>query len=173
MRGARELVAAMALVSEPQARLVIAGEIRPPELEAEFRSAPGWERVDFLGWLPRRDVAALLREARVGVLTFLPVAGHEDALPNKLFEYMAAGIPVVASYFPLWQRIIEEAGCGIAVDPRDSTAIAAAIDRLLAHGREATDMGERGRLAFQSTYSWDGEAAKLLALYERLAGTPG
>jgi glycosyltransferase involved in cell wall biosynthesis len=169
IRGARELIAAMARVSHAEARLVIAGEIQPPELEAELRRATGWNRVDFLGWLPRSEVARALREARVAVLPFLPVAGHEDALPNKLFEYMAAGLPVVASNFPRWREIVEGTGCGLTVDPRDSDAVAAAIDELLAAEAEAGEMGASGRAAFRSTYSWDGEAAKLLQLYELLA----
>jgi glycosyltransferase involved in cell wall biosynthesis len=169
IRGARELVAAMARVSHPEVRLVVAGRIHSAELEAELRNAPGWEQVDFLGWLPRSGVAAVVREARVGVLPFLPVAGHGDALPNKLFEYMAAGLPVVASHFPLWREIVDGPRCGILVDPSDVGEIAGAIDRLLTDEREAAAMGARGRAAFESEYSWDGEAAKLLELYERLA----
>jgi glycosyltransferase involved in cell wall biosynthesis len=169
IRGARELVTAMARLGDPRARLVVAGQIEPFELETELRSSPGWDRVDFLGWLPRSGVAHVLREARVAALPFQPVGGQQDSLPNKLFEYMAAGLPIVASDFPLWREIVEAAGCGLLVDPRDSDAIAAAIERLLANEREAAGLGARGREAFESQYSWDGEAAKLLALYERLA----
>jgi glycosyltransferase involved in cell wall biosynthesis len=169
IRGAKELVAAMARVGLPDARLVVAGRVAPAELDAELRSEPGWERVDFRGWLPRSGVDGVLREARVAVLPFLPVAGHEDALPNKLFEYMAAGLPVVASAFPAWREIVEDAGCGILVDPRDPGAIATAIERLLADDEEAAAMGARGRAAFERSYTWETEAPKLLALYDRLA----
>ena len=169
IRGARELVAAMERVSAPDARLVIAGQIDPPELEAELRAAPGWSRVDFRGWLPRDEVASVLRAARVAALPFLPVAGHEDALPNKLFEYMAAGLPVVASDFTRWREIVAGADCGLLVDPRDPGAIADAVDRLLADEASAARLGASGRAAFERDYTWDAEGERLVGLYERLA----
>jgi glycosyltransferase involved in cell wall biosynthesis len=90
------------------------------------------------------------------------------AWPVKLFEYMAAGLPVVASNFPLWKEIVEGNRCGITVDPLDPKAIAQAIEYLLAHPEEARQMGENGRRAVEEKYNWEKEAEKLLALYKEL-----
>jgi glycosyltransferase involved in cell wall biosynthesis len=84
---------------------------------------------------------------------------------------MAAGLPVVASDFPVWRGIVTQAGCGILVDPLDVAAIAAAIEELLRDPQRAEEMGRRGRAAVEARYSWSSEAAKLDALYQRFRTT--
>jgi glycosyltransferase involved in cell wall biosynthesis len=81
---------------------------------------------------------------------------------------MAAGLPVIASDFPLWREIVEEAGCGLLVDPKDPQAIADAMQWILDHPEEAAEMGRRGRAAVEARYNWEAESAKLVSLYRRL-----
>ncbi len=107
----------------------------------------------------------MLGEARAGLVLFHDVPNHTSAYPNKLFEYMSAGLPVIASHFPLWRSIVERDRCGMLVDPRDATAIAKAIDWVLTHPEEAEAMGRRGRDAVAATYNWAAEERKLLAIY--------
>ncbi|MGQ9498496.1 MAG: glycosyltransferase, partial [Desulfotomaculales bacterium] len=165
----REMVTAMTLLPEALGvRLVLAGKFVPPFLEDEVRQLPGWERVDFRGWQDRAAVARLLGEARAGLVVLYPEPNYVEAQPNKLFEYMSAGLPVIASDFPLWRDIVEEAGCGLLVDPLDPAAIAQAIQWILEHPKEAEAMGRRGQKAVFDRYNWDTEAAKLLAFYRRL-----
>ena len=78
---------------------------------------------------------------------------------------MSAGVPVIASDFPLWRGIVEDAECGICVDPENPNAIAKAINYLLTHPEEADEMGRNGRRAVERKYRWDAEGAKLVALY--------
>jgi len=85
-----------------------------------------------------------------------------------LFEYMAAGIPVIASDFPLWRQIIGEAGCGLLVDPQDPQAIALAMEYLLSHDSEAEAMGRCGRQAACELYNWKSEERILLNFYSEL-----
>jgi len=91
----------------------------------------------------------------------------------KMFEYMAAGLPVIASDFPLWRRIVDGAGCGLLVDPLDSAAIARAMQWILDHPEEAEAMGRRGGAAVESNYDWAGEAKKLIGLYCQILGRSG
>ena len=62
-----------------------------------------------------------------------PVINYLDALPVKMFEYMASSIPVVASDFPLWREIVENNECGLCVDPLNPKAIGEAIQYLIDH----------------------------------------
>lgn len=171
VRGLLEMTRAMEKL--PDVRLLLAGMFSPPSLQREVERLPGWQRVQFLGWQSRDQIASLLGQARVGLVTLRPLANYLDAYPVKMFEYMAAGIPVVASDFPLWREIVEEAGCGLLVDPLNPDAIAEAIQWLMAHPEEAEAMGESGRKAALEKYHWDAEAKKLLALYARLLPLKG
>jgi glycosyltransferase involved in cell wall biosynthesis len=169
LRGIREMVAAMAILpASLGAKMVLVGEFDPPGLEAEMRQCPGWSRADFLGRQGREEVVGILQAARAGLLLFQPAPNHAYSQPTKLFEYMAAAIPVIASDFPRWREIIGESRCGLLVDAADPSRIAAAIEWVLTHPAEAAAMGQRGREAVLSRYNWRSEGDKLLALYARL-----
>jgi len=169
IRGAIEMVRALEnLNSAWDVRLDLIGKFEPPELEQELQALPGYQRVRFLGWMPPERVYTHLAKADVGLVCLHPEPRFMVAWPVKLFEYMAAGLPVVASNFPLWKEIVEGNRCGITVDPLDPKAIAQAIEYLLTHPEEARRMGENGRRAVEEKYNWEKEAEKLLALYKEL-----
>jgi glycosyltransferase involved in cell wall biosynthesis len=167
IRGVPELVEAMARVASPT-RLVLGGTFQEPGLEDRLRGLPGWSRVKPLGQIGRAQVRDVLSRSMAGIVTFLPLPNHIDAQPNKMFEYMSAGIPVIASHFPLWRDIVEGNECGLCVDPEKPADIAKAIDRLVADPALAQRLGDNGRRAVVKTYNWEAEQQKLIALYERL-----
>ncbi len=168
IRGVRQIMEAMALLKDPCARLALAGKFLPPQIEEEVRRMPGWGRVEFFGWLSRKDVTSLLAQVRVGLVLFHPLPDHIEAQPNKLYEYMAAGVPIIASDFPLWRKMYEPIGCCLFVDPLDPSAIAEAIQWVLNHPREAEMMGQRGEEAVRTRFNWEAEANKLLLFYEEV-----
>ena len=129
---------------------------------------PSWEKIDALGYLDRKAVRDVLARSMAGLVTLHPIVNYIDALPVKMFEYMVAGIPVIASNFPLWREIIEGNKCGLCVDPLNPSEIAKAIDYILTHPEEAQRMGENGLKAVKEQYNWSVEEKKLLALYEQL-----
>jgi glycosyltransferase involved in cell wall biosynthesis len=170
VRGVHEMTRAMALLPESlRARLVCAGSFSPDELEGEMHQVPGWDRVEFVGWKNREEIARLLSQSRAGIVVLHPTPAYLEAWAIKMFEYMAAGIPVVASDFPLWRSIVEDAGCGLLVDPQQPQAIADAIRWILEHPREAEAMGIRGREAVMRRYNWSLEAQRLLDFYSKMA----
>jgi glycosyltransferase involved in cell wall biosynthesis len=102
----------------------------------------------------------------MGIVTFLPIPNHVEAQPNKLFEYMSAGLPVIASDFPRWRDFVGDRGR--LVDPQDPQQIAAAMRFYLDHPEEARAAGARGRRAVEQQYNWDVEAEQLLRVYQRV-----
>jgi hypothetical protein len=165
-RGFREAVTAISLLPQDlPARLAFAGPVTP-ELREEVGRLAGSDRTHLLGLLGRAEVAALLGRARVGLVPLHRMPNFVNALPVKLFEYMSAGVPVVASNFPLWRQIVEDSGCGLLVEPQDSNGIARAIEYLLTHSEQARLMGARGRKAIEHHYNWKTEEQQLLALYD-------
>jgi glycosyltransferase involved in cell wall biosynthesis len=147
---------------------VVAGWFDNGEVEREVRGSAGWQRVDYVGELTHDDAVAVMRDSRCGVVVDHPISNYLDSYSTKMFEYMACGIPVVASNFPLWTRLVGDADCGITVDPLDPTAPAAAVRRLLDDPGEAARLGENGRRAILDRFNWEHEFAKLAALYPRI-----
>ena len=148
----------------------LGGEFSEPDVEVHVRSQTGWQWVDELGWLDRVGVKTVLDRSVAGLVTLHPVINYIDALPVKMFEYMAAGVPVIASHFPLWREIIEGNDCGLCIDPLDPAAIAKAIDYLVTHPQEAERMGRNGQRAVAEKYNWTLEEAKLLEFYQGMEG---
>lgn len=167
IRGILEVVQAMGLTGSG-ARLQLVGVFSEPAVETQAHTSAGWQQIHALGFLGRKEVARVLARSVAGLVTFLPAPNHIDAQPNKMFEYMSAGVPVIASHFPLWREIIEGNDCGLCVDPLDPAAIAKAIDYLVTHPQEAERMGRNGQRAVAEKYNWKIEEAKLLQLYAGL-----
>lgn len=168
MRGIEQMISGLHKVAYREPSLELMGSFNPEALQAKMEELPGWKQVNFHGWMGRKHAASILGSCRAGLVLYLPGPNHLEAQPNKLFEYMAAELPVIASDFPLWRRIVEGAGCGLLVDPLDPNAIAQAMSWILDHPEEAAAMGERGRKAVIESYNWEREAEKLVALYRFL-----
>jgi glycosyltransferase involved in cell wall biosynthesis len=169
-RGITELVQAMARV-QGGVRLNLCGSFTEPAVEQACKAMPGWQAVNERGFVDRAGVRQVLARSVAGLVTLHPVINYLDALPVKMFEYMAAGIPVIASDFPMWREIVLGNQCGLCVDPLDPAAIAKAIDYLVQHPDEARQMGEKGRRAVLERYNWSVEEAKLLAHYKTMLKT--
>ena len=108
---------------------------------------------------------AYYQHAQVGLLPFLDCAHIRITLANKLFDYMAAGLPVVAVDVPPMRRILDESGAGLLFPPGDVPALAQRIVALLCDSQLRRSCGTRGRAAVQRKYRWSvDERAFLTAL---------
>ncbi len=179
IRGLVEVVEAFALVTKkhPQWQLDLVGSSRPPSFEQELRDLAkrlGVEaNVQFVAWVPYEEKERLSCQASLGIITFLPYANNLSCLPNKLFDCMVAGLPVIASNFPLYEEVVRPSHCGLLVDPTQPPEIARAMEYLIEHPQEAQQMGENGRRAVRDRYNWETESRKLLDIYEAVLQTEG
>jgi glycosyltransferase involved in cell wall biosynthesis len=167
--GPDQMIRAMGeLPDDAGIRLVLGG--RPPSEadDARFRSTPGHEHVDFVGWVDRKRLRAIFADARAGLVVYQPTPNIMAAEPNKFFEMLSAGLPLIVSDLPHWRRFILEHDCGLVVAPDDPRAIAHAIRTLVDDPARAEAMGRRGRALVEREYNWEAESAKLLDLYEWL-----
>lgn len=167
-RGIEDLMAAMETL--PDAHLVLLGAadqegyVRPlargHHLEARVHVTPR---------VPTEHVVAYAASATVGMAAIPPVSlSYRYSLPNKLFQCMQAGLPVVASDFPQVRQVVEESGAGLTVDPLDPQAIAAAIRTYLDDPPRRQADGARGRLAVRERFNWTAVAPRLVEVYRRL-----
>ncbi len=164
-RGIFEMVNA---ISRTDADLMLAGKFSSNSLREETAKMSGWSQVKELGQLSRQEVAQLLSASVAGLVIFRHGPNYTHSLPNKIFEYMSASLPVIVSNFPLWKDIVEKNKCGICVNPLDVDEIADAMKWLMDHPEEASVMGECGRKAVVEQFNWERESKKILAVYHQL-----
>lgn len=126
------------------------------------------DRVMLVDAVPSRDVVAAARGADVGVWT-LPDLGKNFrlALPNKIFEYLASGLPIAVAHWPEAARIVNDYGCGLTFDPYDPASIAAALTRLAVDPAERQARAARVPVALEGLQA-DREWEKFADLYESL-----
>jgi len=167
VRGMVELVEA---VGNIDVKLVLAGRYQPIGLKKELMELESWDesKINDKGFVSREEVNSILESSKVGVVTLHPIINYLDSLPIKMFEYMAAGIPFVASNFPYWEEIVKENKCGICVNPLSPDDIANGIIKILENPIEAKQMGQNGRKAIEEKYNWGIEEQKLVSLYKEL-----
>ena len=167
IRGILQMVRAMEKVHS-KVRLNLCGQFVAPDVERACKGMPGWTHVNEHGFVDRSRVRDVLARSTAGLVVLHPNPNYINAQPVKMFEYMIAGIPVIASDFPLWREIVVGNRCGLCVDPMDVDAIAGAIDYLIEHPDEARRMGENGRRAVLEKYNWQTEEKKLLEFYQAI-----
>ena len=125
--------------------------------------------------VPSEDVPSWIADADVGVIPFQAVDRNNTlATPNKLFEYLEAGVPMVVSDFPEMGRIVRETGAGLAVDTADPAVLSAGIRALLEEpAAERAARRAAARHAAETSYNWESQAEGLIAVYEAIAAGPG
>ncbi|MGH1418086.1 MAG: glycosyltransferase family 4 protein [Hyphomicrobiaceae bacterium] len=166
VRGCVEMVRTLECVD---AELLLAGPFETQKTRAQLNGMKAWGKVDYRGIVDRTGVRDILNSSRAGLVVLHPEPNYIASQPIKLFEYMSAGLPVIASDFPLWRKIVDGAGAGLLVDPLNPEEIAAAIEWVFDNEEEAQAMGARGKKAVRDIYNWGHEEAKLLTMYDELS----
>jgi glycosyltransferase involved in cell wall biosynthesis len=162
-RGIKQIAEATNIVG---LKLHICGKFHSNNLEEEIMSKFG--NVKYLGYLSRSEISNLLVNSSIGFVTLLNTPNDAMSYPIKLFEYMAAGIPVISSNFQVYMDIVEKNKCGICVDPLDVNAIVDAIRIILEDKKFANELRENGYQAVIKKYNWENESKKLNCCYSHV-----
>jgi glycosyltransferase involved in cell wall biosynthesis len=174
IRGIEELIEGFAHVTKlkPHAKLDFVGSFESKDFEkkihAKIKEYHLEKNVEFKGKVPYQLIEQYLSSASIGIIPYLPVPNHLVCLPNKLFEYMAAGVAVIASDFPHYRKVVESSNSGLLINPEEPKSISEALLELLENREVTQNMGENGKVAFNQTYNWNSEEEKLLAFYKKL-----
>ena len=173
VRGARVLVDIMAELKKthPHIKLLCLGPFNEPHVEAEVKQYVQecglQQEIEYIHFVPYEQVAAYLVQSLIGLI---PWQVNEQMLrmvfPNKVFEYMACGLPIVASDLPSLRYIFGRSQSGVLVQPDDPQAHAQAIRELLDHPDKMHELGDLGRRFVCEQFNWRLESEKLLRLYE-------
>ena len=124
----------------------------------------GW--INAPGRLNAIEGLKIISRCHVGIAVLQPISNYIDSWPTKMFEYMALGLPVIVSDFPLYRKVIEEHNCGLLVDPQSQKSIYSALTYIADHPQEAWRMGMNGRNAIVDRFNWKLEEKKLLSIYK-------
>lgn len=164
----RGIIEILKAIEDTPYRLNLAGKYSPESLRNELAEMRGWTNVNEFNYVDREKIMEILSNSKAGMVTLHPQINYLDSLPIKMYEYMLAGIPVIASDFPLWKGIIEGNNCGICVNPNNPTAIRGAIDKIFQEEEMATLMGKSGREIVLKEYNWENQIINLISIYQNI-----
>lgn len=128
------------------------------------------QNLRYLGVVDMQDLMGEYEKCNAGLILYNDVGQYGGATAVKLYEYMAAGVPVIVPSHGDWPRMIADVGCGVAVDVTDVDDQLRAIDWLRSHPSEAREMGLRGRRYVVRESNWNNAFEKLKALYLDIGG---
>ncbi|MDH3227099.1 MAG: glycosyltransferase family 4 protein [Thermoleophilia bacterium] len=164
------LGAAELLRDGPGVSFVLVGGGDQKDRLVEDAERRGLGNVQFIDAVPKREVPSWLARADACLLPYQDVPLFAGALPNKTFDYLGAGKPIVAAA-PDGEltRLVREVDCGIAIAPEDPQAMADAVTRLAADPAQARAMGERGMRHAREHYDRAKLAQRFVAVVESVA----
>ncbi|HEY8150022.1 MAG TPA: glycosyltransferase family 4 protein [Vicinamibacteria bacterium] len=166
-RGLENLVRAARSFARAHLVFMGWGPLRAP-LEAQAAAEGVAGRVHFTDGVPLQDLLGFTAGADLGAIPYRNVGlNNYYTSPNKLFEYCAAGVPVVSSRFPELVKVVEGFGAGRTFDPESPEDIAAAVNGLL-ESPDAMARAREGAARAAQRYNWENESRKLLDVYASL-----
>jgi glycosyltransferase involved in cell wall biosynthesis len=166
-RGIKEMIEASEKASkECNLKLVIIGKA----IDEESKKYLGLKKEYFvyIEQLPYEEALKIASSADVGMIVLHPTRNHLNSSPVKLFEYMALGIPIIASDFPKWHEYMDQSQCAFYVDPRNPLEISKAMITLCKDQELRNEMGNRGKKTAFEKYNWEKIEGRLLNLYNRV-----
>jgi len=167
-RGLEELVEAFTFLDNRYCLVFMGYGSLQVELEALVKNRSLNNRIKFIPAVPQEELLKYTSSAELGVIPYKPVSlNNYYTLPNKLFEYINANIPIVASDLPELRRVIKGYNIGHLFDPNSSRSIAEAIDFVMSDEHLYRTM-KANTLNSAKAFNWDNEAEKLIDCYRMI-----
>lgn len=160
------LQAARLLVNSPHVHLVFLGDGKEKPALMARASEMGLKNLTFLPPVPKHGIPSALAGADACLAILKPLEEYKTTYPNKVFDYMAAGRPVVLAIDGVIREVVEAAGCGTFAQPGDASALAEAVRSLAADPKAARNMGLRGRAYLEANFSRGAIGEQLVSLLE-------
>lgn len=164
IRGIHQLIESFQYIDD--AELWLLGPWKSKDFQEECSKLNGWNRTKYLGVVNPDEIFDFIRQADIGIITFLPVPNHIKTLATKPFEYMVSGIPVIMSNFNYWKSYFGKVA--VYVDPLEPKNIASSINQLLKNPDKMKLLGVEGRKLVQNKLNWGAESIKLHEVYKTL-----
>jgi glycosyltransferase involved in cell wall biosynthesis len=128
------------------------------------------QNTTFVPAVPKRQMPSVLAAADACIAILKPIEAYKTTYPNKVFDYMAAGKPVLLAIDGVIRQVVEEAGCGLFVSPGDPAALADAIRFLASDPKRAGRMGSKGKAYLEKNFNREEIAERLLGVIKSVAG---
>jgi glycosyltransferase involved in cell wall biosynthesis len=162
----RSIIKILDSIKNIDCELTLGGNFSPPSLQKICEEHESWKKVRYLGFIDRLVFAKVLNESDVGILLFQPLKNHIDALPNKMFEYMAGGLFQISSNFKEWKVLVEGNSIGITIDPEDSKMLTKTLIELQKNKSHLQNMRSNIRRIYMKNFTWDKEKFELLKAFD-------
>jgi glycosyltransferase involved in cell wall biosynthesis len=174
VRGLREIIQAFQIIhkSQPDYKLLLAGRFYSEEFKEEILQLIKKLQLEDVVTLQKefhyQEMFKVLYDCRIGYITYLTYPNNMACLPNKMFEYMGAGLNIIASDFANYREVVIENNCGIVVNPEDPQAIAKATLKYIEDQQFANKMSQNARKLFVTKFNWEEEQKGFLNAYQEL-----
>ena len=160
-RGALNMMRLASMLGE-RGEIVLAGPV------ASNIRLDSTKNLRYVGVLDQHELVEAYRQSNLGLILYNDIGQYGGATAVKLYEYMAAGVPVIVPSHGEWPKVVASVGCGIAVDVQDVAQQIAAVDWLRSNEDKAREMGESGRRYVMANASWESAFRKLELLYTKI-----
>lgn len=165
-RGLENLIEASRYLDDAVVVLIGGGNLKG-ELKRKVKEEGLEEKVKFIDAVPYKDLLDYTMSADLGISPIQNTClSYYYSAPNKLFEYLMAGLPVAVSNFPDIQKIVEKAGVGVSFDPEDVEDLARVINKILNDEEKYNRMRENALRVARESYNWEKESQKMMKIYE-------
>lgn len=167
--GVYEILKALeTLPKESKIRLILGGKFINESQEVKFKAMKAWDRVDYYGWVSRDKLAQMYAQARLGIVLYKPTPNIMECEPNKFYEVLSAGLPLLCTNLKRWSEFVTLNECGKTVDPDNPVEVGRIIQEMCSMNRDVKQMAANARGIIESHCNWENESLNLIDMYNRI-----